>query len=61
MPAATLAPTSTDPTATPKPACHVAERQSETAQTVLPLPDDKDWSQGPADAYVTIIEYSDFQ
>lgn len=32
-----------------------------TAQSLFPAVTDKDWSTGPKDASVTLIEYSDFQ
>lgn len=47
-----------------QPGCTVKTRQATpnpTLQSALPPPGEKDWVKGPADAYVTIIEYSDFQ
>jgi len=32
-----------------------------TAESIFPPVSDSDWVKGPADAKVTIIEYSDFQ
>jgi hypothetical protein len=32
-----------------------------TAESIFPAVSDADWVKGPADAKVTIIEYSDFQ
>ena len=32
-----------------------------TQEALLPSPSETDWIEGPADAGVTIIEYSDFQ
>ena len=32
-----------------------------TEQSVFPPASDKDWSTGPKDAAITLIEYSDFQ
>ena len=32
-----------------------------TQQSLIPPPSKEDWSQGPEEAYVTIIEYGDFQ
>jgi cyclophilin family peptidyl-prolyl cis-trans isomerase/protein-disulfide isomerase len=46
------------------PGCTVISRQptqKETEESLLPPPSDKDWMQGPNEAYVTIIEYGDFQ
>ena len=50
--------------ATRQPGCTVVSRKptpGPTEQSQLPPPNDKDWIQGPATAYVTITEYSDFQ
>lgn len=47
-----------------QPGCTVKTRQptpDATLQSVLPSPSERDWVKGPAEAYVTIIEYSDFQ
>lgn len=49
---------------TRQPGCSVVVRQPTTGPTqeaLLPPPSDEDWSRGPADASITIIEYSDFQ
>jgi uncharacterized lipoprotein YbaY len=46
------------------PGCTVRTRQAQpdaTLQALLPPPTEKDWVRGPGDAYVTVIEYSDFQ
>lgn len=32
-----------------------------TQQALLPLANEEDWIKGPKDAYVTIVEYGDFQ
>ena len=32
-----------------------------TLQAVLPPPGEEDWTRGPDNAYVTIIEYGDYQ
>lgn len=53
-----------DATATRQPGCTLSSRQSTpspTQESLLPAPTEKDWVQGPADAAVTIVEYSDFQ
>ena len=50
--------------ATRQPGCTVVTRKptsGPTEQSQLPPPGEKEWIQGPADAYVTITEYSDFQ
>ena len=47
-----------------QPGCTVTVRKptpGPTEQAPLPPPGEKDWIKGPADAYVTITEYSDFQ
>jgi protein-disulfide isomerase len=49
---------------TRQPGCTVVTRKSTpgpTGEAVIAPPTDKDWIQGPADAYVTITEYSDFE
>jgi len=51
-------------TATQQPGCTVRSRQptpDATQQSVLPPPGDADWVKGADNAYVTIVEYSDFQ
>ena len=53
-----------DAAATRQPGCTVVTRKptaGPTEQSHLPPPGEKDWIKGPADAYVTITEYSDFQ
>ena len=52
------------PSLTRMPGCTVQTRRTATDPTVeslLPSVSDKDWLKGADDAYVTIIEYSDFQ
>ena len=55
------------PVATQKaspPGCTVVSPQptaGPTEQSLFPAVSDSDWVQGPATAYVTIIEYGDFQ
>jgi cyclophilin family peptidyl-prolyl cis-trans isomerase/protein-disulfide isomerase len=52
------------PTATRQPGCTVRSQKptpNATHEALLPAPADQDWTIGPNDAYVTIIEYSDFQ
>lgn len=55
------------PVATQKaspPGCTVVSPQptaGPTEQSLFPPVSDSDWVQGPATAYVTIIEYGDFQ
>jgi hypothetical protein len=44
--------------------CTVISRQptpGPTEQSIIPPVSDSDWTQGPEDAKVTIIEYGDFQ
>jgi cyclophilin family peptidyl-prolyl cis-trans isomerase/protein-disulfide isomerase len=51
-------------TRTRTPGCTVISRQptlDPSEISLIPPPTNKDWSQGPGDAYVTIIEYGDFQ
>jgi hypothetical protein len=51
-------------TATPgKPECRVdtSTQVDPALEERFPKVSAKDWSQGPEDAYVSIIEYSDFQ
>ena len=48
----------------PDSGCTVVARQptaGPTPQTVYPPITEQDWTKGPADARVTLIEYSDFQ
>ena len=59
-----VSPTTTQPAIpTRQPGCTVRTRSSPnpTVESLLPPVADKDWTQGPSDASVTIIEYSDFQ
>jgi cyclophilin family peptidyl-prolyl cis-trans isomerase/protein-disulfide isomerase len=47
-----------------RPGCTVVTRQptpGPTEQAIIPLPGEKDWTRGPQGAYVTMVEYSDFQ
>ena len=65
-------PTNTMPEATAEPmvqgtaapaqcvAASIRPTPDATQTALFPLPTDKDWLQGPPDAYVTILEYSDF-
>lgn len=44
--------------------CTVQTRRSQpnpTVESLLPAISEKDWTKGPRDAFVTILEYSDFQ
>ena len=63
--APTQATTSTSQaTATKKPGCTAVSRRAEpnpTQEALLPPPGENDWVQGPEDAYVTFIEYGDYQ
>ncbi len=48
----------------PNSGCTVASRQptpGPTQESIFPPVGESDWVKGPADAKVTIIEYSDFQ
>lgn len=48
----------------PPPGCTVVSRiptPGPTERSIFPAVSDEDWTQGPSDAYVTILEYSDFQ
>ncbi len=71
--AATAAiPANTTPEATPEPVIQGASSPAncvaasahptpDATQTALfPPPSDKDWIKGPPEAYITILEYSDF-
>lgn len=47
-----------------QPGCTVVSRSSDPSESgESPIPDvgERDWVKGPADAYVTIVEYGDFQ
>jgi len=47
-----------------EPGCTVVGSQPApvpTEQSIIPTPKADEWAKGPEDAYVTIIEYSDFQ
>jgi hypothetical protein len=49
---------------TSRPGCTVVSRKptpGPTQQSQLAPANERDWSRGPAEAYVTIIEYGDFQ
>jgi len=51
-------------TATRGPSCTVKSPKptaGPTQESLLPPPNDQDWSKGPDNAYATIIDYSDFQ
>jgi hypothetical protein len=48
----------------PPPGCTVVSRiptPGPTERSIFPAVSDEDWTQGPSDAYVTILEYGDFQ
>jgi hypothetical protein len=71
QPAATTLPTSTQvaqtstpaPSAQTVPGCTVASPQptpGATEQSLFPPVGAEDWVKGPADAYLTFIEYGDF-
>ena len=60
----TLASSIAQVTPTHAPGCTVKTTQPKanpTVQSLLPAVTKEDWSKGPADAFVTIIEYCDFQ
>jgi predicted lipid-binding transport protein (Tim44 family) len=63
QPVATESPATTEmvgPAAPP--GCTVVSQQtSPTEESPFPAISDQDWVQGPPDAYVSIIEYGDFQ
>ena len=47
-----------------QPGCTVVTRQptpGPTEQALIPPVVEKDWNKGPEDAYITLVEYSDFQ
>ena len=51
-------------TATKEPGCTVRSEKptpDPTRQALLPPPSDDDWAKGSEDAYVSIVEYGDFQ
>ncbi len=51
-------------TGAPRAACRLRSFQptpNPTETSLFPPPQDTDWAKGPSDAYVTIIEYADFQ
>jgi len=51
-------------TATKQPGCTVTSRKASldpTQESPIPPVGESDWAIGPEDAYVTIIEYGDFQ
>ena len=53
------------PTATSRPARCIAESRDvtpdPTMEAILPPVSSDDWVQGPESAYITVIEYGDFQ
>jgi hypothetical protein len=52
------------PTETKEPGCTARSRRSvpdPTLEALLPPPGEDDWVVGPDDAYVTLIEYGDYQ
>jgi cyclophilin family peptidyl-prolyl cis-trans isomerase/protein-disulfide isomerase len=60
----TLASSIAQVTPTHAPGCTVKSTQPKanpTVQSLLPAVTKEDWAKGPADAFVTIIEYCDFQ
>ena len=51
-------------TSTKQPGCTISSRKAgmdPTQESPFPPVSDSDWAIGPEDAYVTIIEYGDFQ
>lgn len=62
--AASIAQVTLQATPTHAPGCTVKTTQPKanpTVQSLLPAVTKEDWTKGPADAFVTIIEYCDFQ
>lgn len=54
----------TQVTTASQPGCTVTSRTADaepTGDSLIPPVAEQDWIKGPADAYVTIIEYGDFQ
>jgi hypothetical protein len=60
----TLPPATFAPTPTNQPACSVVSASylpKASPNSPIPLVSELDWSRGPVDAPLTIIEYGDFQ
>ena len=64
LPTASPGGTQAQQDASSQPGCTVVTRQptpGPTEQALLPPAGEKDWIKGPEAAYITLVEYSDFQ